>query len=78
MLENVLIRKLGSNEKLYTRYKQAVSTFLSIYFGSPITCNNNKKNSINVQTVDPDVAQFLFLEKGLGLVSPPHIVHENS
>ena len=35
-------------------------------------------NSIKVQTADPDILNFNFLEKGLDQVSPPQFVYDFS
>ena len=49
-----------------------ISTFVSTYFGSPQLGHTLKKITINFQTVDSKICLILiFLEKGLGLASPP-------
>ena len=50
-------------------------TLVLIYFGSPQLGNSIKANCINVQAVDPEINNFDFLEKSLGLASPPHFTY---
>ena len=52
-------------KKLYMRYKQVVSIFVSIYFGSPWLRHTIKTNFIKFNTVDLELCSILSLRKGL-------------
>ena len=56
------------------------STLVLIHFGRPRLGHTIKINFIQlIQTADPEIFSILiFYKKGLGLVSPPHLVYDFS
>ena len=61
-------------KKSYIRQKQLVCSLISLCFNSPI-----KINCIKLQDYwSRDIINFDFLEKGLGIVSPPYFVYDFS
>ena len=53
-------------------------TDCSMYFGSPQLGHTIKTNCIDVQAINPEKLNSDFLEKSLGLVSPPRFVYNFS
>ena len=66
-------------EALY-KVKASDQRFIVLtYFDRPRLEHTVKTNFTTFQTVNPEIRSILnFLEKGLGLASPPHFVHDYS
>ena len=65
-------------KKLNVRWKQVVCSFASIYFDSPQLAIQKSKLYKTLYYWRRDMLNFIFLEKGLGLVSSPHFVSDFS
>ena len=56
-----------------------ISTLVLIYFGRSPLRHTIKTKYLTFQTVDPEIfCVLVFLEKGLGLPSPPHFMYDFS
>ena len=55
-----------------------LNTVVLIYFGGLRFGHTIKTDCINIQTVDSEITNFDFLEKGLGPVSPSYFVNDFS
>ena len=68
----------GFLKKTLYEVKASDCSLVSIYFDSPPIWHTIRTNCIKL-TIDPEICSILiFLEKGLGIFSPPHFVYDFS
>ena len=65
-------------KKLYMRWKQLICSLVSIYTDSPQLSYNKNELYKTLDYWSRDMLNFDFLEKGLGINSPPHLVFDFS
>ena len=65
-------------KKLYMRWKQLICSLVSIYTDSPQLSYNKNELYKTFDYWSRDMLNFDFLEKGLGINSPPHLVFDFS
>ena len=54
-----------------------VRSLVSLYSDSPQHWHAIKTNCIKLKTIDPEICLILiFIEKGLGIISPPNFVYD--
>ena len=70
---------LSCESRMFVKENPDKKNLVSIYFDSPRLGHTTKTNFITFQTIDPEISLILnFWKKDLGLVCPPHFVHNVS